>query len=175
MEQLASKPTAPRKDGAIVVGVAELAVTDDPNAHIVTYALGSCIGVSVYDPIAKIAGMLHFMLPDSRVNEHKAAEKPAMFGDTGIPLLFRSVYELGAVKERLVVCAAGGAQIIAENDHFRVGPRNRTLLRKIFWKNGILLAADDTGGTISRTMTIRADDGNVLVRNRGKERPLWPM
>lgn len=175
MEQTAAKHEKRSGDGAVVVGIAELAVTADPTAHLVTYALGSCIGVTVYDPVAKVAGMLHFMLPTGKVNEEKAADKPAMFGDTGIPLLFRSVYELGAKKDRLVVCAAGGAQIISEDDHFRVGPRNRTLLRKIFWKNGILLAADDTGGTISRTLTIRNSDGGVSVRNRGKERPLWPM
>lgn len=160
--------------GAIVVGVADLAVTDDPNAKIVTYALGSCIGVTVYDPVAKVAGMLHFMLPSGKVNAEKAENKPAMFGDTGIPMLFRAVYDLGAVKERLIVCAAGGAEIIGDS-HFRVGPRNRTLLRKIFWKNNILLAADDTGGNISRTVTIKVSDGSVTVRNRGQETMLWPV
>jgi len=103
------KPAKPDTQGRIVVGVSDLAVSNDPDTLLITHALGSCIGVTVYDPVSKISGMLHFMLPSSKTSAEKAAEKPAMFGDTGIPLLFKSVYELGANKDRLVVCAAGGA------------------------------------------------------------------
>lgn len=167
------KPTQADEKGAITVGVADIALSDDPNASIVTYALGSCIGVTIYDPVAKVGGMLHFMLPLSKVNKDKAAKRPAMFGDTGIPLLFRSAYELGAKKERLIVCAAGGAEILNDDGHFCVGSRNRTMLRKLFWKNNILLSADETGGTISRTMVLSLDTGRVSIRNRGKESVLW--
>lgn len=164
-----------RESGLIVVGVADFAVTDDPSATLVTYALGSCIGVTVFDPAARVAGMLHFMLPNRSVNQQKADNNPAMFGDTGIPLLFKSCYELGAKKERIVVCAAGGAEVLSDEGHFRIGSRNRTILRKIFWKNNILLTADETGGSISRTLSIRVADGEVVVRNKGKERQLWPL
>ena len=161
-------------DGKIIVGVADLAVSNDPAAQLVTYALGSCIGVTIYDPVARVGGLLHFMLPSAKVNEAKAGRIPAMFGDTGVPLLFNSCYDLGAAKERLVVCAAGGAEVLTDDRHFKIGARNRTILRKIFWKNNILLSADDTGGSISRTMTIRMADGAVIVRHKGKERVLWP-
>jgi chemotaxis protein CheD len=159
--------------GGITVGVADIALSNDPNATLITYALGSCIGVTVYDPIAKVGGLLHFMLPFSRVNPAKAQQRPAMFGDTGIPLLFRSAYELGARKERLIVCAAGGAEILNDEGHFRVGSRNRTMLRKLFWKNNILLDADETGGNISRTLSMPIGTGTVSIRNRGKEKTLW--
>ncbi len=162
-------------DGKVVVGVADLAVTKDPTATLVTYALGSCIGVTIYDPAAKVAGILHFMLPDSRINAEKAQQSPAMFADTGIPQLFKSAYKLGAKKQRLIVCAAGGAEVLDDDGHFKVGSRNRTMIRKIFWKNNILLAADETGGSISRTLSLKVADGSVIVRNRGKERVIWPQ
>lgn len=162
-----------REDGKIVVGVADCAVSDDPTAEIITYALGSCIGVTAYDPVAKVGGMLHFMLPTA-FDKEKGEEKPAMFGDTGVPLLFRSLYAMGAQKERLIVCAAGGAEVIEDNGHFRVGPRNRTILRKLFWKNNILLSADETGGNISRTVRIALATGEITVRHRSKEWQIWP-
>ncbi len=164
----------PATDGKIVVGVADLAVTNDPDAAIVTYALGSCIGVTIYDPIARVGGLLHFMLPSSKVNMEKAQKNPSMFGDTGIPLLFNAAYKLGGRKERLVVCAAGGAEVLTDDGHFKIGSRNRTVLRKIFWKNNILLSADDTGGSISRTMTLHMQNGAMTVRHKGKDRVLWP-
>lgn len=160
--------------GALTVGVADYAVTDQ-SASIITYALGSCIGVTVFDPVASVGGMLHFMLPSSKTSAEKAASNPAMFGDTGIPLLFKSLYALGAEKERLVVCAAGGAEVLKDDGHFKVGSRNRTLLRKIFWKNNILVQADDTGGTISRTLRLNMQTGEVTVRTRGQERTIWPL
>lgn len=160
-------------DGRLVVGVADLLVTAEPAATVVTYALGSCIGVTLWDPETRVSGLLHFMLPSSRTNPEKAESSPAMFADTGVPRLFRQAYELGADKKRLVVCAAGGAEVIAGDGHFKIGSRNRTALRKLFWKNGVLLAADDTGGTISRTMTLDTATGRVTVRNAGKETVLW--
>ncbi|MEE8155910.1 MAG: chemotaxis protein CheD [Phycisphaerales bacterium] len=162
-------------DGKIVVGVADLALCDDPSATIVTYALGSCIGVCIYDPVAHVGGLLHFMLPESKINAEKAAQSPAIFADTGVPLLFKGAYELGARKERLTIVAAGGAEVLADDGHFKVGSRNRTMLRKLFWKNNILLSADDTGGSISRTMMLKMADGEVTVRSKGKERRLWPV
>ena len=155
-------------------GVAALAVGRDPSKSIITYALGSCIGVTVYDPVAKVGGMLHFMLPESSVSVEKAALNPAMFGDLGIPLLFAKVAELGARRDRLIVCAAGGAEVLADDGHFRIGHRNRTILRKIFWKQNLLLSADDTGGQHSRTLTLRLSDGFINVRTQGKENQLWP-
>ncbi|MDD5531533.1 MAG: chemotaxis protein CheD [Syntrophales bacterium] len=82
----------------LVVGVADLKVSDNPHDILVTYALGSCIGVAVFDPVSKVGGLIHFMLPDSTLDPEKAREKPAMFADTGIPMLFKSCYELGAEK-----------------------------------------------------------------------------
>ncbi|MBX3373823.1 MAG: chemotaxis protein CheD [Phycisphaeraceae bacterium] len=157
----------------IVVGVADARTSCDPAAELITFALGSCIGVTLFDPVARVGGMLHFMLPMSSLNPEKAAANPAMFGDTGIPALFHAVYALGARKERLVVCAAGGAELLSDDGQFRIGHRNRTLVRRIFWKNGVLLAAEETGGTISRTLVLSMAGGRVTIRNRSEERVLW--
>ena len=156
------------------MGVADLQVARDATKSIITYALGSCIGVTLYDPVAKVGGMLHFMLPESQVSADKAAANPAMFGDLGMPILFEKVIAAGAKRERLVVCAAGGAEVLADDGHFRIGSRNRTILRKILWKLNILLAADDTGGQHSRTMTLRLADGSIQLRSQGKDSTLWP-
>jgi chemotaxis protein CheD len=171
--QGASRPGLSAADPKIVVGVADMAVARDAGKPIITYALGSCIGVTLFDPVAKVGGMLHFMLPEGKTSPEKAAANPAMFADTGIPLLFNNAYKLGASRARLIVCAAGGAEILAEDGHFRIGARNRTMLRKIFWQNNILLSADDTGGTQSRTVTLSLKDGTVTVRSQGKESVLW--
>jgi hypothetical protein len=84
----------------LVIGIGELAVSNRPGDVIVTHALGSCIAVCVFDPVASIAGMLHFLLPEARINPERARQQPAVFADTGIPLLFQTAYEYGLVKRR---------------------------------------------------------------------------
>ncbi len=150
-----------------------MAVAKDPSKSIVTYALGSCIGVTLFDPVMKVGGMLHFMLPEGSASPEKSAANPAMFADTGVPLLFQRAIRLGADRSKLIVCAAGGAEILAEDGHFRIGARNRTMLRKLFWQNNVLLAKDDTGGSHSRTMTLSLKDGTISIRSQGKESVLW--
>lgn len=157
----------------LVVGIADLVLSADPGATLITYALGSCIGVTIYDRVARVGGMLHFMLPQSSLSPERARSAPLMFADTGVPLLFTRAYELGARKERLVVCAAGGAEVLADDGHFKIGTRNRTMLRKLFWKNNVLLAAEDSGGTHSRTLMLRLSDGLVTVKSKSEGRVLW--
>ena len=169
-----ANPNAANTTSQLVVGVADYKVTKDPNAILVTHALGSCIGVTVYDPAARVGGMLHFMLSSSKNAKTKAEEKPAMFADTGVPMLFKDAYKLGAKKENLIVCAAGGAEILGDCECFKIGSRNRTILRKIFWKNEILIAAEDTGGTKSRTLQMNMSDGSIEIRSQGERTPLWP-
>ncbi len=90
------------------MGISDCKVSRNPGDVLVTYALGSCICLAVYDPQAKVGGLLHFMLPDSSLDAAKAKETPAMFADTGIPLLFKSCYAQGAEKKRMIVKVAAG-------------------------------------------------------------------
>lgn len=161
-----------------VVGIADMKVTDQPEDELITYALGSCLGITVYDPVARVGGLLHVMLPLSSVSPEKAAEKPFMFVDSGVPLLFRESYRLGARKERMWVTVCGGASLRnAEHDCFEIGKRNLLMLRKILWKNGVLLRAEDTGGTKSRNMCLDLATGKVTVftynGDQGKEERVY--
>lgn len=158
--------------GSVTVDIAALAVSADPDDVLVTYALGSCIAVTVWDPGRRVGGMIHYMLPLSRTSPEKAKRKPAMFADTGVPLLFETMYGHGCRKQDLVVKVAGGAKIHDDEGTFDIGRRNHTILRKLFWKNGVMVAAEDVGGHVSRTVRLDVGTGEVLVRSRGRERPL---
>ena len=156
----------------VVVDIADLAVSADPAATLITYSLGSCIGVALWDPVVRVGGMLHYMLPESQLSPEKARSSPAMFCDTGVPKLFRAAYELGAVKSRLVVKVAGGSQLLDDNGTFNIGKRNYLALRKIFWKNGVMIAAENVGGSLSRTLKLDVGTGAVTIRSRNQEVPL---
>ena len=154
---------------SIVVGISEFHVSDRPNDVLITYSLGSCLAVAIHDPVAHVGGLIHCMLPLSKVDPAKAKAKPAMFVETGIPLLFEQVCRLGAVKRRLVVKVAGCAQFLDEKGIFCIGQRNHTVLRKILWKNNILVDAEDVGGSKSRTMKLEVGTGRVTVKSGGGE------
>jgi chemotaxis protein CheD len=156
----------------VVVDIADLAVSADPTATLITYSLGSCIGLAIWDPVAHVGGMLHYMLPDSELSPEKAQSAPAMFCDTGVPKLFRAAYTLGAVKGRLVIKVAGGSQLLDDNGTFNIGKRNYLALRKIFWKNGIMIKAEHVGGSLSRTLKLEVGSGVVTIRSRNQEVPL---
>jgi len=153
----------------LTIDIADVRVSDDPRADLVTYSLGSCIGITIWDPKVRVGGMLHYMLPDSTLSPDKAKERPAMFADTGVPMLFRSAYELGAAKKRLIIKLAGGSSLLDDNGTFNIGKRNYVMLRKIFWKNGILIDSEHIRGSFSRTLRMNVGTGRVTVKIRGKE------
>jgi chemotaxis protein CheD len=156
----------------IAVGVGDMKLSCRPEEVLVTHALGSCIGVTLYDPEAVVGGILHFMLPDGSVNPQRAQENPWMFATTGIPLFFQQAYELGAVKSRLIVKVAGGAQFLDDKEFFAIGERNHTALRKVFWQNGVLIKGEHVGGTISRTLYMDMSSGRVWFTTAGQETEL---
>lgn len=152
-----------------IVGVSDMKLSSDPNDHIVTFALGSCIGIAIYDSAAKVGGILHYMLPQSKIDQSKAEANPYMFGDTGIPAFFKKAYEMGADKKRLRVVMAGGAAVIDMQDRFNIGKRNITIARKLFWKNNILIDAEHVGDSISRTLYLDLNTGETWFTNKGEE------
>jgi chemotaxis protein CheD len=153
----------------LVVGVGDMKVSNNPEAVIVTYALGSCIGLAIYDPFVKVGGVLHYMLPESSLDPVKAGKNPFMFGDTGIPLLFKETYKYGAVKNHLKVMVIGGAQILDQGGLFNIGNRNHTVLRKMFWKNNITIDFEEVGGTVNRTLKLAVKTGEALMKISGNE------
>ncbi len=151
-----------------IVGVSDMKLSRTSGEVIVTHALGSCIGVAIHDPVACVGGILHYMLPRSNVDPEKARQKPCMFGDTGIPLLFQEAYRLGAAKENLRVVIAGGAQVFAQKDFFDIGKRNTVIARKIFWKNKVMIAAEHVGDHIPRTLFLEIGSGTTWFTSHGE-------
>jgi chemotaxis protein CheD len=148
----------------ITVGMADMRVTTDPDSVLVTHALGSCIAVLVHDPVRQVGGMIHYMLPLSSITPEKGIERPAMFADTGVPLLFHRMYDCSCKKSDLVVRVVGGASIHDEMGTFEIGKRNYVVLRKLFWKSGVAIAAEAVGGGVSRTVRLFVGDGRTTVR-----------
>lgn len=144
-----------------------MVVSDGVDEILITYSLGSCIAVTIYDPTVRVGGMLHYMLPESQLDSQKARLLPAMFADTGIPLLFKSSYRLGASKSNLIVKVVGGAQILDENGLFNIGKRNYLALRKIFSRNRVAIAAEHVGGNVNRTVSLEMATGRVMLKISG--------
>lgn len=153
-----------------VVGISDLIISADPAEVLITYALGSCLGIAIHDPVAGVGGMLHVMLPESAIDAAKAAANPYMFVDTGVPQLFKQAYAAGAQKARLRVVVAGGAAVMTGGqDSFQIGKRNIQALRKLLWKNGVFVQAQDVGGAQrSRTMSLAIATGEVNLRVNGE-------
>ncbi len=156
-----------------VVGIAELHVSADPSETLVTYSLGSCIGIAIYDPKVRVGGMLHLMLPESSLDPHKASIQPAMFADTGIPRLFDEAYALGLQKWRARVVLAGAAQILDESGYFNIGKRNYTAVRRILWRNNVLIDTEDVGGRMNRTLFLEIETGRTWLKTAGVQR--WEL
>ena len=152
---------------AIAIGVADLAVSSKAEETLITYSLGSCIAVITYDPVARVGGILHYMLPEATMDMDKAKKRPAMFADSGIPMLFKQSYQLGATKKNTIVKVAGGSQIMDENGVFNIGKRNYLSMRKIFWRNNVLVAAEHVGGSVNRTVRLEVATGRVIVKVSG--------
>lgn len=144
-------------------------VSSNPEDVLVTYSLGSCIGVALYDPLQKIGGLIHCMLPLSKVDPERAKEVPYMFVDTGLPLMLQTLINMGANKNRLVAKVAGGAVLLDDNGMFRIGERNHIVVRKLLWKNNILISSEDVGGTTARTVYLQINDGKTIIKSAGKE------
>jgi len=153
---------------SIVVGISDCRVSNEPESTIVTYGLGSCIAVIAYDPLRKIGGMLHYMLPESSLDPKKAAGNPCMFADTGIPLLFDQVRACGADPRKMSVRLVGGAQVLDPANVFGIGRRNYLAAKKILWKLGAFISHEAVGGELSRTVRLDVGTGRSWLREGSK-------
>lgn len=144
-----------------------MTASNDPGAELVTYSLGSCLGITIYDSVKKAGGLLHVMLPSSAIDADKAARSPFMFVDTGVPRLFRAVNGLGGESKRFVVKVAGGAKMMDANDLFCIGQRNDAMLREVLQRAGYTLHARDVGGLAYRTMRMSMANGQVTIQSPG--------
>lgn len=153
------------------IGIGAMLVSNNPDDYLVTYGLGSCLGVSIYDPVAKVGGLLHLMLPMSKMQQNDSKKSPLRYVETGVPLLFKACYALGAEKSRIIVKVAGGAsvQMVDEESVLRIGKRNIVALKRVLMTNRVLINASDVGGSKSRRMSIRIDTGRVEITAQGRQ------
>jgi len=152
----------------IKVGMADLNVCKSPNI-ITTLGLGSCIGIALYDPLSKIGGLAHIMLPDSTKIRNNS--NIAKFADTGIEELVRQVAGAGATKSRLVAKIAGGArmfEVSGLSDVGNVGARNAEASKKKLKELGIRLISEDTGLNYGRTVELHCETGDYYIKSVGK-------
>lgn len=156
----------------IIVDIADAKVSDSPDDVLVTYSLGSCVGVAIYDPEAQVGGLIHCMLPLSSVDPQKAELKPFMFVDTGMMRFLKMLFDKGLARSRAVVKVVGCARILDNSNLFRIGERNYTVVRKVLWKNGLMIKAEHVGGDMSRTVRLEMATGRCLLRSAGKESEL---
>ena len=153
----------------IKVGMADLKVGRAPDT-LTTLGLGSCIGLTLYDPVSKIGGLVHYMLPDS--TKLKNNTNIAKFGDTGIRELLRQVVALGANQRRLVSKIAGGAcmfEMSGLSSVGNVGARNAEAAKEILKELKIPLVAEDTGLNYGRTVELKCETGEYVIKAVGKQ------
>lgn len=148
----------------VVIGVGDMAVSNNRLVTLSTYALGSCIGVVAYDPVVKVGGILHMMLPDSSISPDKAQTQPAMFADTGLPLFFRSLVGLKAERARMRLFVTGGACVLSSHDAFKIGERNTKATLDFLAANGYRVSRNVTGGTTNRTVHLEIGNGAMILK-----------
>ncbi|MCL2766091.1 MAG: chemotaxis protein CheD [Peptococcaceae bacterium] len=159
--------TALKKPEEIQVGIADLKVSLSPN-RIITLGLGSCVGVTFYDPTVRVGGLLHIMLPDSK--QFNSAIKPAKFADTGLPLMLNEFKKLGGKLHNIQAKMAGGAQMFSGANQklaLNIGERNVDMARKVLKDMGIRVLANEVGGSRGRTMILDTTNGEVTIRTVG--------
>jgi chemotaxis protein CheD len=154
----------------MTLGVGDLGAANAPGTIIRTLALGSCVAVLFLDPRTRTVGMAHIALPESEINNGKALEKPGYFADTGIPALMMEMNHLGCKGngKGMIVKLVGGAKIMDPNNTFNIGKRNVLAIKKILWSRGTGVVAEDVGGSISRSVALDVDTGQVVISSSGR-------
>jgi chemotaxis protein CheD len=152
----------------ISVGISEMAVSTHADEVLVTYSLGSCVGVSFYDPINHIGALIHCMLPTAVKDQEKGKTHPSMFVDTGITLMLQTMFDLGSKKENLICKVAGAGHPLDDSNMFRIGERNYAILKKILWRNNILIKGEIVGDKTAKTMYLHMDSGTTSVKITGQ-------
>lgn len=152
----------------ITINISDMKSSKDPSALLITHSLGSCIGLVAYDPIFHVGALLHFQLPDSSNHSKRAKENPFMFADTGIPLFLQQLYSLGAQQNRLVFSMFGGANMLDDNELFKIGVKNARATKKILWQHSVSIRNEDVGGGASRTVSLEVGSGKIVLKKDGK-------
>lgn len=155
----------------LVVNISDMKISTNPEDVIVTYSLGSCLGVTAYDPKKRIGGLIHCLLARASTSPKRAQQNPYMFVNTGVAMMVRKMAMKGADIKRLEFKAAGGANMRNE-DTFLTGQKNYEALLRLMERNEIKLKASDVGGSIPRTIFLHLDTGKVVMKSLGRIKEL---
>lgn len=151
-----------------VVPIAGSRIAHLDEDSLVTYSLGSCLGVSVWCAATRQGGLVHCLLPLARINPDKARERPAMFVSSGVPAMIKELLARGAKREYLVIKAAGGASLLGDDRAFQTGARNIAALKALLHKNNLTLAGHQLGGATPRTMSLDIGSGRTRIKTPGE-------
>lgn len=151
-----------------VVGIAECKVCSDPSGTLLTFGLGSCVALALYDSRKKIGGLLHVLLPESKFGSSSREFNPHMFADTGFSSLLKALLTEGARREDLVAKLAGGANMLRASSLLDIGRRNSEVILHLLSENKIPVHGKSLGGTVGRSVELRLEDGAFRVRSLGR-------
>ncbi len=159
----------------IILGIGDMETSNRSGDIIKTFALGSCVAVIFLVPSTKTVGMVHVALPDSKAHQGRNLRKPGYFADIAIPALLKRVMNGSNTVgfKGLIVKLVGGASIMDKNNVFEIGKRNILAVKKYLWQHGLGPLAEDVGGTISRTVTVSIDTGEVILSSGNKK--VWKI
>ena len=155
--------------------MADMKVSSRKRDTLATFALGSCLGITVWNPLKHVGGMVHIMLPYANRGADRPPPEPAHYLDTGLPALLAACREVGGSHDRFVLKAAGGAApnlSATRGDHFQIGQRNIEAMHLLLAKLGLRLAGSDLGGSESRNMALEVGTGRVRVWGNAGNRDL---
>lgn len=153
-------------ENKLTIGIADMKFAQT-SGSLITYALGSCIGICLYDPAIKLGGLLHIMLP---LNMETGRKNPLKYADTGMAEMIRQMEAKGANRSRIIAKIAGGAKMfeVTGGALGNIGQRNIESVRVQMKKHGLRIANEDVGGTVARTMSMDVATGQISVRSYGR-------
>ncbi len=158
----------------IMVNMGQIAVSDAPGDILTALGLGSCIAVCVYDPVIRLGGMIHVVLPSSSIG--RSSDAPGKFADLGVPKLLEQMKDAGGVRSRFSIAILGGANVLTSANHdgvLDIGQRNIQAVKLALSQQGLSPSADHVGGKSSRTVRLRIANGEVTVKTvREGEAPI---
>ena len=153
-------------DNRVIIGISDMKISRKRRDLLITHSLGSCLGLTAFDPNAGVGGLIHCLLPRA---SRPDVPNPFMFVNLGVPQMIRKMVKLGCAREYLIFKAAGCGRMMNMLSQFDTGAQNQAVLEALFEKNGVKLAAIDTGGSIPRTMSLDMGSGRVNITSQGKE------
>ncbi len=156
------------QDKSLIANLGEIKISSDPEITLSCLGVGSCIAVCMYDPVAKVAGMAHVVLPISD-NSARARGNGTKYADMAIPEMLKQLRDAGAIRSRLVVKIAGGAKMFKAGvgATMETGKRNDEAVRKVLGDEALKISSENTGGTKGRTVRLFTDSGKVTVKTVG--------